>query len=62
MAYGFAEHIYPVLILHIVLLPINISRLRSVLNAESKLPSIPFGFLKNSDVRAKASWNFWLFM
>lgn len=30
MAYGFAEHLYPVLILHVALLPLNIQRLMQI--------------------------------
>ena len=43
VGYGYAEHIYPVLCLHIVLLPINAQRLIASIDRSRQWPGLSFG-------------------
>jgi hypothetical protein len=49
-AYGYLDHLYPVLLLHLVLLPVNCLRLRECLT-ETGLSTNPFDARSNSQAR-----------
>jgi hypothetical protein len=51
-AYGYLDHLYPVLLLHLLLLPVNCVRLRECLT-ERRFHTHGFGARTNSNVRAR---------